>query len=193
VLPKSKNIGHTGGADCPGSSPPGTGGQPPQGECGLTLSNNSYYGVGDCEVNPSLCLQNMTVAAGGGKTLSWDQWQATCSDPGSQVFKMPTDDQLLSFAREALQMAPAPGPPPPPPTPLPPSPPPHYNNTCQGHCASQGHCCVGATAGCNQPSCAQGCLIAALVPLPQCVAACNAMKGKCSYSVKGHQFNECGG
>ena len=38
VVTDSKNIGTTGGCDCPGSGKPGPGGgQAPQGECGLTM------------------------------------------------------------------------------------------------------------------------------------------------------------
>lgn len=192
ILSHSKNIGHTAGCDCPGKpDPPKTPGGQPGTSCGLTMGNNSYFAIGDCTVSPSLCKENVTMRCSG-SGVDWDAWAATGSDPGSHVYEMPSDDELFLWARQTLRMQVPPAPAPPAPRPLPPAPPPHFNNTCGGHCAAAGWCCRGRTSGCNQPSCAQGCLIAGLVPTSACEQACQAMKGRCSYTVQGTQLEECG-
>ena len=217
VLQHSKVVGEVSTCDCPGgastNNPPGAGketeafmgtegaegtvgteggggvGGPPS-VCGLTLGGNEYYG----ETHGPLGKLNASVACGNNpKGLQFDAWVGAGNDHGSKIYEMPDDDTLIYWARELLDMPVAPGPSPPSPPPLPPAPTPHFPNTCEGHCGKSGFCCVGATSGCQQPSCAQGCIVAALVASEAaCVKACTAMVGQCSYTVNGTTLNECG-
>ena len=65
VVTDSKNIGTTGGCDCPGSGKPGPGGgQAPQGECGLTMQRcnqrpccAAYIAIGLLVCNAPMGLQ----------------------------------------------------------------------------------------------------------------------------------------
>ena len=65
---------------------------------------------------------------------------------------------------------------------------------CEQRCAAAGHCCVGATSGYQQPSCAQGCLVGKQTKnLAACDAACAAAAGKCSWDLpNGTQMSNCG-
>ena len=108
--------------------------------CGVDLHDNAYFGID----------MNLTIDCG--KPTSFQEWTANGNDKRSNEFALPTDDQLLFFARTALGM-PTPGPAPAPPRPLPPAPIPHWPNTCEGRCGKGGHCCIGLVSGCSQPSC----------------------------------------
>ena len=64
---------------------------------------------------------------------------------------------------------------------------------CEQRCAAAGHCCVGATSGYQQPSCAQGCLVGKQTKtLEACDAVCAAAVGKCSWDLpNGTQMTNC--
>ena len=159
VVTASKNIGSTGGCYCPGSSaPPPGGGGAPQTEGGLTMHDNEYFG------DPNI-PGNMTMSCAGPVLAS--TWLASGSDARSAVYELPSDETLIGWARQKLDLPPLPAPPPPPPTPLPPQPPPTFPPTCVGRCWREGHCCVRTSA-------LYPCLpAAASVQLLQC--ACRAL------------------
>jgi len=179
ILPFSKTIGHLSGCNCPGNaSNVGRGGNP-QTECGVTLRGNEYYGID----------MNLTVDCGG--TLAFQDFQTGEQELGSHQWALPTDDELLFFAREKLDM-PEVTPPPPPPKPLPPAPHHNWPNTCEGRCGKAGHCCVGFVCGCSQPNCDMGCYLANTTKsLGGCLAECAKAMGKCSYQVGKVDFQMC--
>eukprot|EP00928_Gymnodinium_smaydae_P025336 TRINITY_DN20214_c0_g1_i1.p1 TRINITY_DN20214_c0_g1~~TRINITY_DN20214_c0_g1_i1.p1 ORF type:complete len:1042 (+),score=101.64 TRINITY_DN20214_c0_g1_i1:41-3127(+) len=184
VLSDSKNIGSTSGCDCPGpAAARGSGVDPPQGECGVDLYSNAYF------ARPEL-PGNLTITCGGAKLIN--DWFASGSDKNSFAYQLPSDDLLMSWAREKLNLPPAPGPRPPLPPLLPVKPPATYPHTCVGQCWQQGHCCADMVSGCQQPSCYQGCALAALSPsLAGCLDTCHAVTGKCSYAYKNLTLNMC--
>ena len=121
IVTASKNIGSTGGCNCPGKGKPSPGGGvAPQTVCGLTMHNNEYFG------DPNI-PGNMTMSCAGPVLAS--TWLASGSDDGSAVYEIPSDDALIGWARQKLSLSPLPAPPPSPPTPLPPQPPPTFPNT----------------------------------------------------------------
>lgn len=203
ILPFSKTIGSSSGCDCQWPSEGdggiastastaaphvvqgggGVDGFPPSPDtvCGIAFQNNEYYGID----------QNLTIACQK-PPMAFQDWQARGNDKGSQQWALPTDDELLFWARERLGLPAPPGPAPPPPKPLPP--PPHHNwpNTCEGRCGKAGHCCVGMTSGCQQPNCDMGCAIAERTSsLADCLAGCSKAEGKCSYTIGNATFNQC--
>ena len=184
IVTDSKNIGTTGGCDCPGNGKPSPGGGvAPQGECGLTMHDNEYFG------DPKI-PGNMTMTCGGAILAS--TWLESGSDKGSAVYEIPDDDTLIGWAREKLDLPAIPAPPPPPPTPLPPQPPPTFPDTCVGRCWREGHCCANMVSGCNQPTCYQGCALAQVTAsIAACKAACTAAGGHCSYSLKNVTLQMC--
>jgi hypothetical protein len=188
ILPFSKNIGGTGGCDCMatpmstrnranGSASVDRGrlkGDPPspQTSCGVHFQDNEYYGID----------QNLTISCRQ-PPLSFQEWQASGVDTGSKTWALPSDQDLLYFARQRL-LLPNPGPVPGPPPPLPP--PPHHNwpNTCEGRCGKGGHCCVGLISGCQQPNCDMGCLFGENTKtLAACLTMCSAAEGQCLFKV----------
>eukprot|EP00039_Didymoeca_costata_P013183 m.196382 g.196382 ORF g.196382 m.196382 type:complete len:799 (+) comp15699_c0_seq3:667-3063(+) len=186
ILPFSKNIGHVAGCDCINSSSlsnkqSGSRDDPgPREECGVYFHDNEYFGID----------QNLTMTCSN-PPLSFQQWQADGQDVNSKEWAIPTDDQLIYWARERLGMS-TPGPAPPPPKPLPPAPTPHWPNTCEGRCGKAGHCCVGLVSGCSSPNCDMGCVIAnASTTLQDCVATCNKAHGKCDFTVGKTNFQMC--
>ena len=181
VLMDSKNIGTTGGCHCPGPAAPHS--FPPQGECGLDMHDNEYFGRPDLP-------GNMTMSCSGPILAS--DWLATGSDRNSAVYEIPSDAALIGWARDKLGLAPVPGPPPPPPTPLPPQPPPTYPKTCVGSCWREGHCCANMISGCSQPSCYQGCALAEVTSdVASCKAACTSASGKCSWTLHNVTLQMC--
>lgn len=184
VVSASKNIGSTGGCDCPGRGKPSPGGGvAPSTVCGLTMHDNEYYG------DPKI-PGNMTMSCAGPVLAS--TWLASGSDAGSAVYEIPDDDALIGWAREKLDLPPLPAPPSPPPAPLPPQPPPTFPDTCIGRCWREGHCCANMVSGCNQPSCYQGCALAQVsTSLSACKAACAAAGGHCSYKLKNVTLQMC--
>jgi hypothetical protein len=87
--------------------------------------------------------------------------QAKGNDKGSSAFHLPSDDALVYWVREKLDMKIPPGPTPAPPQPLPPAPPAHFPDTCAGDCFRAHQCCSSLDiAGCSKPTCVMGCEIA---------------------------------
>ena len=178
ALIHTKNIGCSESCTCPGTVAPGA--APGTADCGLALSGNAYY----LPAEGSLAKVNVSVACGG-HDATWDEWRGNGSDAGATLSTMPSDALLVEWGRALLGMSAVPGPPAPRPGPLPPAPPPFYPPTCEGQCARNGWGCVGRSSGCNQPSCAQGCLIAnATQSVTQCHAACHAMVHQCVWTVR---------
>ena len=177
ALTHSKTIGESSGCKCPGvvphSAAPGTS------SCGLTLKGNEYFLV----ATGSLGKVNASIGCSG-DGVTFEEWQGNGSDVDATLSTMPSDELLVSWGRALLGMPALPGPVPPNPGPLPPAPTPHFPHTCQGQCNKAGFGCVGATSGCNQPSCAQGCLIAnATRSAKICAAACKSMVHQCTWTV----------
>ena len=78
------------------------------------------------------------------------------------------------------------------PRPLPPQPTPTYPHTCVGRCWAEGHCCANMMSGCSQPTCYQGCALAAISPdLETCNAQCDAAGGKCSFTYGNTTLSMC--
>jgi hypothetical protein len=176
ILPFSKTIGHLAGCDCPGHTSEPVPGVNPQTECGVVLRDNEYFGID----------MNLTISCGGDVAF-----QDFTSDIGSKQWALPTDDELLFWARANLDMAQV-TPPPPPPAPLPPAPHPNWPDTCEGRCGKAGHCCVGLVCGCSQPNCDMGCVLAnSTGTLAGCLAGCTSASGKCSYKVGKLNFQMC--
>lgn len=77
----------------------------------------------------------------------------------------------------------APPPPPPPsPTPL----------TCEQKCSASGHCCTGLSSADQQPSCAQGCAIAALAhSTEECKRECARIPHNCTVKYKNITIMTC--
>jgi hypothetical protein len=96
VLPKSSNLfGLIANCDCPGNktAPPWTPGSPePPKECGVDFGDNHYY------------TQDGTAQIGCKKPAAdWAAWTGKYgNDPGSSLGALPSDDELLSWAREKL-------------------------------------------------------------------------------------------
>jgi len=203
VLADSKNIGTTSGCDCPGAADgskrhgggvgsdserrDGGGGGvrllPPPSQCGVEMHNNAYF------ARPEL-PGNVTISCAG-PVLLYD-WLASGSDARSSVYEMPPDALLMAWARELLGLGPEPGPKPPMPEPLPPQPAPTFPHSCVGRCWREGHCCADMVSGCSQPSCYQGCALAAISPdLATCNAQCEAAGGKCSFTYRNTTLSMC--
>ena len=77
----------------------------------------------------------------------------------------------------------------------------HPDASCEDKCATAGHCCVGASSGCQKPSCAMGCLAADYTASEAaCNATCVAAGGKkpgssqCTYALPKSNitFEMCG-
>jgi len=184
ILADSKNVGTTSGCDCPGKSRVktrnGTLARPPS-QCGVEMHDNQYF------ARPEL-PGNVTMSCAG-PVLLYD-WLSSGSDEGSGVFEMPSDALLIAWAREKLGLAP--GPKPPMPKPLPPQPTPSYPRTCVGRCWRDGHCCADMVSGCSQPTCYQGCALAAISPdLETCSAQCEAAGGHCTFTYGNTTLNMC--
>ena len=97
ILPKSTNLGNLfHGCQCPGKATnppwkPGT--NDPQSECGVDFADNSYY------------TMNGTAKMSCGDNPDWDDWQHKYgSDSGSTLQGLPSDDELIGWAREKLGM-----------------------------------------------------------------------------------------
>ena len=96
LLPKSNNLFGliAGGCDCPGSAkstPWHKPGDPnPNGECGVSFANNQYYTHNGSAV-ASQCGDFAT------------KWKAA-NEPDSTIGVLPSDDVLMGWARDLLQM-----------------------------------------------------------------------------------------
>jgi hypothetical protein len=84
---------------------------------------------------------NMSISCGGPPKLATD-WVSSGSDRNSKIYELPSDELLISWARQKLRLQPLPGPPAPPPTPLPNQPQPTYPDTCFGR-AGRFHLGIG--------------------------------------------------
>ena len=99
VLPKSNNLFGliAGGCDCPGPAFPAKRfnasdptGQGPQSECGVKFGHNEYF------------THNGSGTANQCGDFDSD-WKGK-NEPDSKIDTLPTDDELLSWAREKLDM-----------------------------------------------------------------------------------------
>ena len=166
IVPFSKTLGTSSGCDCQwpdqktdegamlmahtdGVEVGNTFPLSPKTVCGIAFQNNEYFGID----------QNLSISCAN-PPLAFQDWQARGNDKGSKQWALPTDDELLFWARERLGLPAPPGPAPPPPKPLPPPPQHHWPNTCEGRCGKGGHCCIGMTSGCAKPNCDMGCALA---------------------------------
>jgi|TARA_B110000902_G_scaffold255806_1_gene321638 hypothetical protein len=99
ILPKSTNLGNPmGGCDCPGSLSPSApswhpGMNDPGGECGVSFANNEYY------------TMNGTASMNCNGKPSWADWTGKHgNDAGSTLGGLPSDDQLIEWARAKLDI-----------------------------------------------------------------------------------------
>lgn len=97
ILPKSTNLfGSISGCNCPGkgtvnpfnTSDPGS--NPQNGECGVTFGNNRYF------------TQNGTATCNRCGDFE-TKWKAQ-NEPDSTVSELPTDEEIISWARAKLNM-----------------------------------------------------------------------------------------
>lgn len=89
IMPKDTNIGNLfHGCDCPGNAP---GNNTGQSECGINFHDNSYYTMnGSAFIN---CAK---------PPLPLEKWQKTGSAAGDTANPLPTDDEMMEWAREKL-------------------------------------------------------------------------------------------
>jgi len=131
------------------------------------------------------------------------QYLKYCATGGSCVLYGPDGDpdrlqrysysmnygDLLKWVTQNLG-PPVPPAPTPPPSPGPPTPTPPHD--CQAQCVAAGHCCTGVLSSFNHPSCAMGCIISGLTSsVDECKQICLDNDGKCMWSLKGNNFNNC--
>jgi hypothetical protein len=122
ILQTSMNLGNPGDGIVPSLHCPGDGSIPPwnksetttdtwRAQCGLTLENNQYYtsNVSGTTVNGA-CPEDPPGSNNCGSRAntsqpSWEEWTVTHgNDKGSTLSELPTDEELLGWAREKLGM-----------------------------------------------------------------------------------------
>ena len=98
ILPKSTNLAGTlAGCKCPGTENRGPswapGDESPAAECGITFSANEYY------------TMNGTAYLNCDDKPDWGEWTGTLgNDKGSTLSALPSDDDLMKWARAKLDM-----------------------------------------------------------------------------------------
>lgn len=98
ILPKSTSLAGTlAGCTCPGTESRGPswapGDRDPAAECGITFSGNQYY------------TMNGTAYLNCDDKPDWEEWTGKLdNDKGSTLSGLPSDDDLMKWARAKLDM-----------------------------------------------------------------------------------------